>query len=257
MKRSRSFRPSAPLGLEDRVVPSTVSAPHISASALAQVAALAARGGVKVQRVGSSAAEIAQSNASGVPFGIDTSDSLRAGYSVAEQRTTTYSLSIPQTATWLEVPNLANNSVTTYKTINLRNNGGTETVVDTETFSGGAIPLSGTHNTHTITTTLPNGGVQTEIDNEVITGHKTVINATLHEANGGIEIWTSVNVRHGPTTVANRTITEPGGTIEHVKTVTTHRGELDSTAHTRTVLPGEIQVGASATNVIRVQPPSA
>jgi hypothetical protein len=224
---------------------------------LAQVAALDRKNGIKVQRVGLSAAKVAQSNASDVPFGIGTSDSLRAGYPVAEQLTTTYSVGTPQTATWLELPNLANNSVTTYKTINLRNNGGTETVVDTETFSGGAIPLSGTHTTHTITTTLPNGGVQTEMDNEVITGHKTVINATVHEANGSVETWTSVNVRHGRTTVANKTITEPGGTIEHVKTVTTHRGELDSTAHTRTVLPGEIQVGASATNVIRVQPPSA
>jgi hypothetical protein len=55
------------------------------------------------------------------------------------------------------LPNPANNTVTTYKTINLRNNGGTETVVATESFSGGTKPFSGVDDTHTVTITLPDG----------------------------------------------------------------------------------------------------
>jgi hypothetical protein len=226
-------------------------------SALTQLVAHERKLGVDVQRVGLSPGEIAQSNASDVPFGISTSDTIHMGKPVAEQLTTTYAVGTPQTESRLEVPNPANNSVTTYKTINLHNNGGTEKVVDTETFSGGTTPFSGTDNTHTVTTTLPDGSIQTETEHEVIDGPKTVIDATIHEADGGIETWTSVNIRHGATTTANKTITEPNGTIEHQKTVTTHEGDLDSTAKTTTVSPGQILVSPTATNVIRVQPPSS
>jgi hypothetical protein len=240
MKPSRSFRPSAPFALESRVVPSAMAA-HAAT----------------VRPVTLSAAEIAQSNASDTPFGLSPSDTLRAGQSVAEQVTTTYSTGSPQTESLLKVPDLPNNSVTAYKTINLRNDGGTETVVDTETYSGGTIPLSGTHNTHTVTTTLPDGSTETETENEVIEGHKTIINATIHEANGGVETWTSSSIKTGPKTVANSTITEPDGTIKHRKTVTIDRGDLDSTADSTTTLPGQIQVSPTATNVIRIQPPSS
>ena len=219
------------MALEGRVVPSAITA------AIPQLIAYYRKLGLTVQRVGLSQAEIAQSNASDVPFGISTSDTIHQGMPVAEQLTTTYNIGSPQTESLLEVPNASNNSVTTYKTINLRNDGGTETVVDTETFSGGTIPFSGTNNTHTVKTTMPDGSIQTETENEVIDGPKTVINATIHEANGGVETWTSVNIKHGPTTTANKTITEPDGTIEHQKTLTTHRGDLDSTANGTTTLP--------------------
>jgi hypothetical protein len=238
------------VALEGRVVPSAMT------SALTQLVAHERKLGVAVQSVGLSPAEIAQSNASDVPFANSTGDTIHMGLPVAEQVTTTYAVGTPQTETLLEVPDLPNNTITTYKTINLRNNGGTEKIVDTETFSGGTTPFSGTDNTHTITTTLPDGSIETETEHEVIDGHKTTINATLDEANGGIETWTSVNIRHGATTTANKTITEPDGTIEHQKTINTRYGDLDSTSKSTTTSPGSVQVSSSATNVIRVQPPS-
>jgi hypothetical protein len=249
MRRSRSFRPFAPMPLEVRAVPSAMPA------VITQLVAHDRKLGVDVHRVNLSPHEVAQSNASDVQFGLSPSDTLRAGQPVAEQLTTTYNIGSPQTETLIKVPNSSNDSVTTYRTIQLRNNGGTETVVDTETFSGGAILLSGTNNTHTVTTTLPNGSIQTETENEVITGDKTVINATIHEADGGIETWTAISVKHGPKTTENKTITEPNGTIEHQKIVTTRVGDLDSTTQTTTTSPGLILVSASATHVTRVQPP--
>jgi hypothetical protein len=251
MRPSRSFRPSAPMELEGRLVPSAIAA------AITQLIAHERKLGVNVQHVSLSPAQIAQSNASDLQFGLSASDSIHAGQTVEEQLTTTYAIGSPQTETLIKVPDLSNNSVTTYKTINLRNNGGIETVVDTETFSGGTIPFSGTQNTHTIKTTLPNGTIQNEIENETIVGHKTVINATIHEADGDVETWNSVSIKHGPTTTDNRTITEPDGTTEHQKSVTTHVGDLDSTTKTTTTRPGEIVVSTSATNVTRVQPPAS
>jgi hypothetical protein len=239
------------VALEGRVVLSAITA------AIPQLIAYDRAHGVNVQRVGLSQAEIAQSNASDAPFGLSPSDTIHEGMPVAEQVTTTYNTGSPQTESILEVPNASNNSVTTYKTIHLRNNGGTETVVDTETFSGGTAPFSGTNNTHTITTTLPDGTIETETENEVITGPKTVESATIHEANGNVENWTSVRIKHGATTTTNKTITEPNGTIEHQRTVTTHHGDLDTTSTGTTSRPGEVLLSASATNVIRVQPPSS
>ena len=243
--------------LEGRVVPSAMPAPVIK-TLVAFVAYEKAHG------VNLSPEQVAQSNASDARFGLSPSDTLRGGQPVAEQVTTTYRHGtahihgIAQTETILKVPNLSNNSVMTYKTIQLPNNGGTETVVDTETFSGGSVPLSGTNNTQTITTTLPNGSIQTETENDVITGDKTVINATIHEADGGIETWTAVSIKHGPKTTETKTITEPDGTIEHQKIVTTHVGDLDSiTLSTMTISPGpSLMVVVSATNVTRVQPPA-
>ena len=166
MRPSRSFRPPPPVALEGRVVPSAMT------SVITQLVAHDQKLGVAVQRVGLSPAEIAQSNASDIPFGISTSDTIHMGLPVAERVTTTYAVGTPQTESLLEVPDLANNTITTYKTINLRNNGGTETVVSTETFSGGTTPFSGTDNTYKITTTLPSGSVQTETESEMIDGAK-------------------------------------------------------------------------------------
>jgi hypothetical protein len=253
MRPSRSFRPSAPLSLEGRVVPSATAA-HAGAPGVLSLSDVETA--LRQRAIRLSAAEIAQSNASDVPFGISTSDTIHAGTPVAEQLTTTYEGGGAQTESLLKVPNSSNNTVTTYKTINLRNSGGTETVVDTETFSGGTMPFSGTDNTHTITTTLPGGSIQTETENEVIDGPKTVVNATIHEAGGGVETWMSVNIKRGTTTVANKTITEPDGSVERQKIVTTHYGDLDYTTRSTTIRPGSILVSSSATNVIRVQPPS-
>ena len=251
MRRSRSFRPFAPLALEGRAVPSAM--PALITQLVAHERAL----GVDVRRVDLSPEEVAQSNASDAQFGLSPRDSLCAGQPVAEQLTMTYNTGTPQTETLVKVPNLSSNSVTTYKTIQLRNNGGTETVVDTETFSGGSVPLSGPNNTQTITTTLPNGSIQTETENDVITGDKTAINGTIHEADGGIETFTAVSIKHGPKTTENKTIAEPNGTIEHQKIVTMHVGDLDTTTQTTTTSPGEILVSASATNVTRMQPPAS
>ncbi len=254
MRPSRSFRPSSPVALEARVVPSSLTG-NVT-TALAQLISQDGKQGRPVQRVGLSAVEVAQSNASDSSFAAPKDETLRSGIPVAERETVNYATGTPQTESILEVPNLSNNTVTTYKTINLRNDGGTETVVDTETFSGGTIPLSGTNNSHTVTTTEPDGFVQTETGNEVITGNKTVANATIHEASG-TETWTSVSIKRGPITTENKTIIESNGRIEHQKTVTTHRGLLDATAMVTTVSPGEILLSPTATDVVRVQPPSS
>jgi hypothetical protein len=85
-----------------------------------------------------------------------------------------------------------------------------------------------------------------------------VINATINEANGGVESWTTTKFKKGPTMTAHKTIIEPDGTVEHQTIVTTKRGNLDSTTTTKTIVPSkdEILFSSSATNVIRVQPPS-
>ncbi len=251
MKRSRSFRPCARWRWKAgqcraRCRPS-------SRNWSAHERAL----GVDVRRVNLSREEVAQSNASDAQFALSPSDTLRAGQPVAEQLTITFNVGTPQTETVVKVPNLSSNSVTTYKTIQLRNNGGTQTVVDTEAFSGGSVPLSGRTNTQTITTTLPNGSIQTETQNDVITGNKTAISGTIHEANGGIEAFTAVSIKHGPKTTETKTITEPNGTIERQKIVTERVGDLDTSTQTTATTPGQILVSASATNVTRVQPPAS
>ena len=246
MRASRKFVPTSMAILEDRLV-------------LSAIAPFAGGHGAEFRTVRLSAAEIAQSNASDVPFGYGPSETLQLGSSVSEQLTTRYSDGSTQTESLLKVPNLANNTVTSYETINLRNNGGMEKVVDTESFSGGIAPLFGNENTHNLTISLPNGTTETQTYTEVITGRKTVVNGTTHEANGGIQTWTADKIKTGPTTTTNKTITEPNGSIEHQKSVTTHRGELDSTSSTLTSVPADDANlwSSSATNVIRVQTPSA
>jgi hypothetical protein len=250
MRASRQFRPAPMLELEGRVVLSQV---------ISHAAAVAA--GIQpgeLRPVKLPAAEIAQSNASESTFQLNTSNTIQVGLPIAEQLTTKYSDGSVQTESLLTVPNSTNNTVTTYKTIDLRNNGGTEEVVDTETFSGSAAPFPGNIRDHTITTTLPNGSTQTETEHVVITGHKTVVTGTINEATGGVETWTSHQVKIGPTTTNHKTIVEPNGTVEHQTIITTDRGLLDSTQTTRTLIPSKAKLlySSSATNVIRVQPPS-
>jgi hypothetical protein len=245
MRATRRFIPSSIPCLEGRVVLSQM-APHAGSLA------------AELRPIRLPSAEIAQSNASEQSFPNSVSDTIHTGQPVAEQVTIKYSDGSTQTESVRKVPDPANNTVTTYKTINLRNNGGTESVVDTESFSGSTTPFSGVDNTHTITTTLPNGSIQTQTIHEVITGDKTIQNGTINEPGGGIETWTSVGVKRGPTTSTNKTITEPNGTVEQQKTVTTHYGQLDSTATGTTRIPSKdtIEYTSSATDVIRVQPPA-
>src|SRR5206468_1094860 len=117
MKPSRSFRPSSPVALENRVVPSSLTG-NVT-TALAQLASQERKHGIQVQRVGISAVQLAQSNASETSFAAPKEQTLQSGISVAERKTTTYATGTPQTESILEVPNLSNNTVTTYKTINL------------------------------------------------------------------------------------------------------------------------------------------
>lgn len=247
-RRSRQFVPTSMAALEGRLVMS-----------------VAGPAAAEVRPVHLSRAEIAQSNASEVANGVDTSETLASDLPVAEQETIKYNDGSTTTESILEIPNTANNTITTYKTINLRNSGGIETVVQTETYSAGrptaygtTIPFIGNHRTYTITTTLPNGSIETETENEVISGHKTVVNITIHEPNDGIETQSNVKHKTGPTTVTKRTITEPDGSIEHQYVTSTRRGDLDSTAMTTTILPnGKIEKSSSATDIILVQPPSS
>ncbi len=91
----------------------------------------------------------------------------------------------------------------------------------------------------------------------MINGLKTTASATIHEAYGGTETWTGVAVRHGQKTVTNKMIVEPDGAREHQKTVSIRQGDLDSTSQTTTTSPLEVVYSSSATNVIRVAPPSS
>ncbi len=245
MRATRRFLPSSIAGLEGRVVLSQV-APHAGSVA------------AELRPVRLPSAEIAQSNASEQSFPMSVSDTIHSGQPVAEQVTIKYNDGSSETQSVLRVPNQANNTVTIDRTINLRNNGGTEKMVDTESFSGGTTPFSGTKNTQVITITLPNASSESETYQDVVTGKKTIENGTLDEAGGGVETWTSVAVKHGSVTTTNKTITEPDGTVEQQKTVTTHYGELDSTAITTTHIPSKwaILYSSSATNIIRIQPPA-
>lgn len=245
MRTSRQFVPTSMAALESRLVLSVV-APSARAHA------------TELRTVRLSTAEIAQSNASDVPFGLGPGETIQSNFPVAEQVTIKYNDGSTQTESRLIVPDPTNNTVTTYETISLRNNGGVEKVVNTKSFSGGVAPYSGNDNTHNITITLPDGSTETQTYNEVITGHKTVVNGTTHKANGGIQSWTAVKIKIGQTTTTNKTITEPDGSIEHQKGTTTDRGRLDSTSKTLTNLPnGSPQWSSSTTDVIRVQPPSS
>jgi hypothetical protein len=252
MRQSRPFRPSAIPQLEGRIV-------------LSQIAPGGAAQAAEVRPVRLTPAELAQSNASAVQYGIDPINALQAGYSVEEDVTTTYNDSSTQTATVQEVPNIADSTITTYKTVNLRNNGGTETVVQTETFSPGIpgvggkpIPFTGNTRTYTTTTTLPDRATQTQNETEVFKGSKSYINATINEAGGGVETWTGVNTHEGPKTVSHRTYVLPDGSVEHKTVTTIKRGDLDETTMTTTTLPdGKIQRTSSATDVILVLPPSS
>jgi hypothetical protein len=252
MRKSRVFRPSAMPELEVRVVPS-------------QVVPGGAAHAAEVRPVALTRAEIAQSNASAVALGFSPTEALQSGFTVAEQVTTRYNDGSTQVAAVVETPNIANNTITTAKTVDLRNNGGTETVVQTETFSTGIpgvgnkpIPFTGNDRTYTITTTLPDGATQTETETEVFKGTKSFINETIDEAGGGVETWTAVNTHQGPNTTSYRTYHLPDGSVEHKKVITTLRGDLDETMMTTTTLPdGKIQRSSSAVNVIVIQPPSS
>ena len=247
MRTTRPFVPTSMSALESRLVLS-VMAPSAGAQAAE----------VRHAPVHLSSAEVAQSNASEAAFGLGTTATLRSGTAVAEQRTTSYSDGSTQTDSLLTVPNLANNTTTTYETISLRHNGGTEKIVDTESFSGGVLPFSGNNNTHNLTVTLPNGSTETETYNEVIAGRKTTVVGTIHEADGDVETWTSVKTRTGPTTTTNKTITEPDGTVGQQKVVTTRQGDLDSSTTVTTRVPAEDSFTrvSYATDVTRTQPPS-
>jgi hypothetical protein len=240
MRATRRFLPSAMPALEGRVVPSQMAL-HPG----------------EFRPVHLSSAEIAQSNESEKSFGLSANATIQAGLPVAEQLTTTYSDGSTQTESLLKIPNSANNTVTSYETINLRNNGGVEKVVDTASFSGGTTPFSGDDNTHTITITLPDGSTESETYQVVITGKKTVVTGSLDEAAGGNETWTAVKIKHGPTTTTNKTITEPDGTIEYQDSTVTNHGDLDSTVSRTTRIPSNdsIEYSSSATQTIRVQPP--
>jgi hypothetical protein len=245
LRTSRQFVPTSLAGLEGRMV--------LSAAAPAAAA---------VQVVHLSRAEIAQSNASEIPFGFGNSESLQSSLPVAEQETITYNDGSTQTESILKTPDTSTNTITTTETIDLRNNGGTENVVDVETFSPGrplasgtTIPFTGNDRTYAITVTLPNGSIQTETETEVIAGKITHVNITIDRPTGAVETVSTVKHRSGPTTVALRTIVEPDGSVEHQKTITTDHGELDSSSTTKTILPdGKVERSSSATDVIRVQP---
>jgi hypothetical protein len=267
MRASRRFLPSSIPALEDRAVPSQM-APHVGALAAEfQPAGLSSAGIAQLQSFFSaklhlrpvhlSSAQIAQSNASEQAFPLSVSATIHDGLPVAEEVTTTYSGGSTQTESLLKVPNPTTNTVTTYESINLRNNGGTEKIVDTESFSGGTTPFSGDDNTHTLTITLPNGSTESESYREIITGPKTVVTGTIDEAAGGVETWMSVKLKRGPKTTTDKVITEPDGSIEYQQTISTRRGSLDSTAVGATHSADSIEFSSSATDTIRVQPPSS
>ena len=120
-------------------------------------------------------------------------------------------------------------------------------------------PRGGPNQTMGTTSTLPNGSTEAEVYHDAITGHKTVVTGTLDQGSGGVQSWTSVSIKHGPRTTISKTITEPDGTVKHQKTIIINRGALDSTSTTSTHIPARdsILFGSSASDVVRVQPPSS
>ena len=218
MRATRRFLPSSIAGLEGRVV--------LSQAGPARRFPSPPSCGRSVFHPPRSA----QSNASEQSFPMSVSDTIHSGQPVAEQVTIKYNDGSSETQSVLESP--------TRQTTPSRSTGRSicattvvpKKMVDTESFSGGTTPFSGTKNTQVITITLPNASSESETYQDVVTGKKTIENGTLDEAGGGVETWTSVAVKHGSVTTTNKTITEPDGTVEQQKTVTTHYGELDSTA---------------------------
>lgn len=240
-RASRRFVPGTMFGLESRMV----------------LSAMASTGAAAPVRL--TDAQVAQSNASERSFGHDTTETLRSGTDVAEQKTIRYNDGSAETESLLLVPDLAANSVTTYETVNLRDNGGTQHVVQTETYSGGSQPLSGNNNTFQISITKPNGSIETETYREVINARKTVLTGSIQEPGGGIETFTTDRLENGPRTIANKLITEPNGTQEQQQSITIRRGDLDSTSTTSTtnMTTKSTTTTSSATDVTRVQPTSS
>ena len=98
---------------------------------------------------------------------------LAAGNPVFEEITTRYSNGSTQTEARQITPDKASNTVTTSKTINLRNTVGQEQVVNVATTTGQVT-------NHNITISLPDGATETETKTELNQGEKDTVQRDDH-----------------------------------------------------------------------------
>lgn len=232
MKPPRQFRPLAPVALEDRIAPSHVAAHAAGAGARPLPPA----------HVGA---------ASAATFPKDIAATTAAGLPVSEQLTTRYNDGSVRTETRLIVPDPANGSTLTTSTVNLRHNGGTETVTEfTYTAPSG-------NTVRVITTDLPDGSQQTENQTLQADGRRTLMVGQLRPPGGaGVSALSGSTVTRGPVTIADKATTDPAGKATKEHTVTVHHGELRQTVTDTVTRPDHTrQVTRSTTTVVRLQPP--
>jgi hypothetical protein len=238
MKPPRQFRPLAPVALEDRIAPSQIAAIGSHAA-----------GGHRVPPAQVQAATAGTK----ATFPRNIADTIAAGLPVYEQLTTRYNDRSVQTETRLIEPNSTNSSTLTTSTINLRHNGGAETVTD---FSYIAV----TGNTvRVLTTDLPDGTQQTENQTLQPEGKTTLIRGEIRlPGNGGVSSISGSTVDRGPITITDKTITDPAGKVSKEHIVTVNHGELRQTVTDTLTRPDHTrQVTRSTTTIVRLQPPAS
>lgn len=248
MRRSRQFRPSGPVALEDRVVLSHVS-PLAHPPAHAKRAAVITSTPTPDNVIKGSVGEF---------HGLSMAQTVQAGDPVYQQITTEFADPAAKTVTAadtqaesrLVVPDKAAGTVTTTHAINLRNGAGPERIVDVATTTGATIK-------HEITITLPGGGVETETETDLVQGNKTLMKGTIYLPGGSTKTFTGTSTNNGNQVVTDQTFVDPEGFASRVHTVVTINDELSqNTVVTTTYSDGTTTTTNSRTSVLRLPPPS-
>ena len=246
MRPSRQFRPLGLAPLEDRVVLSHVSvhAHHVSH-------------GKVVPQVNYSIPtpdNVVKGNV-GDFHGLNIAQTIQSGQPVYEQLTTNFTDGSTQNESKLIVPNQSANSITTTRQVNLRNNQGSERIVDVATTTG--TNSTGTTIMHNITTTLPGGGTETETETELVQTGKTLLKGTIILPGGSTKTFTGTVTTSGNKTTTDETVIGPDGFSTQTASVVTLKSELSQgTTSTTTYPDGTATTSNSNTFVLRLTPPA-
>lgn len=247
MRPSRQFRPHGLAPLEDRVVLSHIApvahhAPHVKAPQ-------------KVDYSTPTPDHMVKGNV-GNFHGLTIAQTVQAGNPVYEELTTRFADGSTQNESRLIVPDKAAHSVTTTRSMNLRNNQGFEKIVDVATTT--ATASNGTTINHAITTTLPGGGTETETETELVqSSSKTILKGTISLPGGSTKTFTGTVTTSGGKTTTDQTFTDPEGFLTKTENVVTSHGELSSsTSNTTTYGDGTSTTSDSNTYTLRLLPPS-
>jgi len=247
MRPSRQFRPPGLAPLEDRVVLSQIAAPHVHHAPHVKAPQ-------KVDYSVPTPDNVVKGNV-GDFHGLNVAQTVQAGKPVYEQLTTRFDDGSTQHETRRIVPDKAANTVTTTRTINLRNNQGFEKIVDVATTAGTG--ANGTTINHAITITLPAGGTETETEAELVQSGKTLLKGTIVLPGGSTKTFTGTVSTSGVKTTNDQTFTDPEGFTTRTVNVVTSHGELSqSTSGTTTYGDGTSTTSDSNTFVLRLLPPS-